>query len=31
VWPSGDLAEKRLSLARAADQLGLEPPASTLD
>lgn len=25
VWPSGDLADKRRSLARAAEQLGLEP------
>ncbi|MDT3442279.1 MULTISPECIES: LLM class flavin-dependent oxidoreductase [unclassified Pseudofrankia] len=31
VWPSGDLAEKRRSLTRAAEQLGLEPPTSALD
>ncbi|MDT3446546.1 MULTISPECIES: TIGR03619 family F420-dependent LLM class oxidoreductase [unclassified Pseudofrankia] len=29
VWPSGDLAEKRRTLAQAAEQLGLEPPTRT--
>ena len=31
VWPAGDLAEKRRSLAQAAERLGLEPAAGTLD